>query len=300
MEDTWPPSMTPACRWSSGSPRSMRCSPLSAARSRMIARRCSAWIDAAIDVLRLRQAEIGERLAELLSVTQRWNIDQGDQRCRTLTSEAALRERKHDLERADPRHRMKARRVSPSCRTSGSPSRTSCESGAVAARRAAFGGAEPSQYARTAPILAAPSDRKGSDDTMAASSVFGVDPQEARDDAMRTIEHYHPSSPDARGGAAAREGRPRRQATAPTNATYIAAVGDPTLPDRVREDAAPIRMTGHLRFSAEEVEAVRRVGQVEELRAMSVGTGSAGGFAVPFVLDPSIMLSSERRVESDA
>jgi hypothetical protein len=50
--------------------------------------------------------------------------------------------------------------------------------------------------------------------------------------------------------------------------------------------------TGHLRFTPAEVEAVRKVSAVEAERAMSIGTGSAGGFAVPFVLDPSVMLTS--------
>jgi HK97 family phage major capsid protein len=46
-----------------------------------------------------------------------------------------------------------------------------------------------------------------------------------------------------------------------------------------------------LRFSREETEAVRVVTQVDHERAMSVGTGSAGGFGAPFQLDPSIMIS---------
>ena len=49
--------------------------------------------------------------------------------------------------------------------------------------------------------------------------------------------------------------------------------------------------TGHLRFSPREVEAVQKVAAVQAERAMSIGTGSAGGFAVPYVLDPSIILS---------
>ena len=49
--------------------------------------------------------------------------------------------------------------------------------------------------------------------------------------------------------------------------------------------------TGHLRFAPQEVEAVRQVAQVSGQRAMSIGVGSAGGFGVPFVLDPSIIMS---------
>jgi HK97 family phage major capsid protein len=49
--------------------------------------------------------------------------------------------------------------------------------------------------------------------------------------------------------------------------------------------------TGHLRFTPEEGEAVRLVTAVEAERAMNEGTGSSGGYAVPYVLDPSIIAS---------
>ena len=49
---------------------------------------------------------------------------------------------------------------------------------------------------------------------------------------------------------------------------------------------------GHLRFSPGEVEAVRKVTAIQEERALLTTTGSAGGFAIPFTLDPSVMLSS--------
>jgi HK97 family phage major capsid protein len=50
--------------------------------------------------------------------------------------------------------------------------------------------------------------------------------------------------------------------------------------------------TGNLRFTPEEVAAVRKVSAVMSERALSTGTGSAGGFALPYTLDPSVMLSS--------
>jgi HK97 family phage major capsid protein len=74
-------------------------------------------------------------------------------------------------------------------------------------------------------------------------------------------------------------------------ARYLAAVGDPDYASafgKMLLDPA----TGHLRFTAHEVEAVRRVSRVMEMRGMVEGTGSAGGFGVPFALDASIMLSS--------
>ena len=72
-----------------------------------------------------------------------------------------------------------------------------------------------------------------------------------------------------------------RYIDAVSSASYLSAFGkmivDPT--------------TGHLRFSPREVEAVHKVSAIQAERAMSICTGSAGGFAVPYVLDPSIILS---------
>jgi HK97 family phage major capsid protein len=48
---------------------------------------------------------------------------------------------------------------------------------------------------------------------------------------------------------------------------------------------------GHLRFTPAEVAAVQTASAVDAERAMST-TGSAGGFAIPFTLDPSVMLTS--------
>jgi HK97 family phage major capsid protein len=50
-------------------------------------------------------------------------------------------------------------------------------------------------------------------------------------------------------------------------------------------------MHGHLRFSPEEVDAVRVVSAVQTERALNEGTGSADLFAIPFTLDPSIVIS---------
>jgi HK97 family phage major capsid protein len=74
-------------------------------------------------------------------------------------------------------------------------------------------------------------------------------------------------------------------------ARYLDAVGDPHYNSAFGKMVMD-PMSGHLRFSPREVEAVRKVSAVQEERAMSIATGSAGGFAVPFVLDPSILLTS--------
>jgi HK97 family phage major capsid protein len=47
-----------------------------------------------------------------------------------------------------------------------------------------------------------------------------------------------------------------------------------------------------LRMRREHEEAIRRVVAASEARAMSEGTGSAGGFGVPFALDPTILISN--------
>ncbi len=54
-------------------------------------------------------------------------------------------------------------------------------------------------------------------------------------------------------------------------------------------------MTGHFSWSREEVGAVRRVQNMT--RAMALGTGGAGGFLVPYELDPQILISSGGSVD---
>ena len=82
-----------------------------------------------------------------------------------------------------------------------------------------------------------------------------------------------------------------RRDTLGLDARYIDGVSNPHYERAfwkrvMRPDSAQFEMT------AKEAEAMRIVAQVEEERAMSVGTGSAGGFGVPFTLDPTITLSS--------
>jgi HK97 family phage major capsid protein len=76
-----------------------------------------------------------------------------------------------------------------------------------------------------------------------------------------------------------------------TGARYLSAVADPHYHSAFGKLVSD-PLTGHLRFSPQEVAAVRGVSAVMPERAMSEGTNSAGGFAIPFTLDPSILLSS--------
>jgi HK97 family phage major capsid protein len=113
--------------------------------------------------------------------------------------------------------------------------------------------------------------------------------RQARDAGLRTIERHE--------GILSREAGDnldnlvRRRDPQGTTARYLDAVGSPHYNSAFGKMVAD-PTSGYLRFSPEEVEAVRRVSAVEAERAMNVTTGSAGGFAIPFTLDPSIILSS--------
>ena len=74
-------------------------------------------------------------------------------------------------------------------------------------------------------------------------------------------------------------------------ARYLAAVGDPAY-DSAFGKLLMDPMHGHLRFGPAEVEAVRAVSAIQAERALSL-TGASGGFAVPFALDPTVMLTSD-------
>src|SRR5262245_20235858 len=106
--------------------------------------------------------------------------------------------------------------------------------------------------------------------------------------ALRTIDRYEDELPTDAGDRLVQHVEQRDPLG--LDARYIDAVGSPYY-------ASPfvkmLRNPGdaHLRFSARETEAVRAVTEADEARAMTVGTGSAGGFGAPFQLDPSIMIS---------
>jgi HK97 family phage major capsid protein len=120
----------------------------------------------------------------------------------------------------------------------------------------------------------------------------GYDPTLARQDqtsALRTINQYNNV---LRSDAAdTLDDLVRHRDPTGIDSRYLAAVGDPHYNAAVGKLLSDPQ-TGHLRFSPQEVEAVRRVSAVMYERGMTEGTGSAGGFAIPFSLDPSVLLTS--------
>jgi HK97 family phage major capsid protein len=117
----------------------------------------------------------------------------------------------------------------------------------------------------------------------------GRDPDEHRDRALRTIER-HSDRMDAEASDRI-DGLVRRDDGRNWVARYVDAVGS----DAYRSAFAKLAQdpqNGHLRFTPQEVEAVRVASQVESERAMSIGSGAGGGFLLPFALDPTIMISS--------
>jgi HK97 family phage major capsid protein len=117
------------------------------------------------------------------------------------------------------------------------------------------------------------------------------DPREqVRDQALRTVER-HADVLTAEAGDRL-DDLLRHQDRSGLDAQYINAVADPAY------NTAFGKMLQHgpmapLRFSPEEAAAVQTVNAAEELRTtLQVGSDGAGGFAVPFTLDPTIILTS--------
>jgi len=136
-------------------------------------------------------------------------------------------------------------------------------------------------------------DRGGGGQRFRGAGYGEVPPRvaEDRDRAFRVMDEYRASDVLSARAADRLDEVLRGKDPAGATARYISAVGDPayrTAFSKMLMDPA----TGHLRFSAEEVGAVRAVSQVmAEERAMGVGTGSAGQFLLPIQIDPSIILT---------
>jgi HK97 family phage major capsid protein len=117
-------------------------------------------------------------------------------------------------------------------------------------------------------------------------------PWQARDEAMRTLDRYNDSG-ELRSNAAEtleRLVKDQRDPLALT-ARYLTAAGDPNYTSAFGKILQHGPMAP-LRFSPEEQAAVQKVNQVESQRGLVTGTGSAGGLALPIVIDPSVLLTS--------
>lgn len=112
------------------------------------------------------------------------------------------------------------------------------------------------------------------------------------DSALRTIERHVRRGSIQSHGADRLDHMVRHEDPQGRVARHLRAVGDPNYLTAFGKMLADPQ-SGHLRFSPEEVEAVRRVAEVQSERAISTGTsGTGGGFLLPFELDPSVVISS--------
>jgi len=116
-------------------------------------------------------------------------------------------------------------------------------------------------------------------------------PVESRDSGLHTIERYRNQEALTSKAADRLDELVRKSDTTGVDGRYLAAVGDPHYNSAFGKLLAD-PVLGHNRMTKEEVAAVQKVNAVEAERAMSIGTTTAGGFAVPFTLDPSVMLTS--------
>jgi HK97 family phage major capsid protein len=110
---------------------------------------------------------------------------------------------------------------------------------------------------------------------------------EQREAALRAIEDHDELSSQA---ADRLDGYVRSDKTG-TDAEYLAAIADPDYETSfmrriTNPDSAPFES------SPAETAAAQRVQRAMAERALSIGTDTAGGFAVPFTLDPSVQLTS--------
>ena len=118
---------------------------------------------------------------------------------------------------------------------------------------------------------------------------------ENRDDGLRSIEHYADRLTPA--AADRLDQLVRGDDLRSLSGKYLAAVGDPAYRAAWTKVLADPQ-TGYGMLEADEAEAMRRVSAVMAERALSTygSGGAAGGYAVPFTLDPTVMLSSDGSV----
>lgn len=131
-----------------------------------------------------------------------------------------------------------------------------------------------------------------------AGASFGPEPhsndshKHARDEALHTIEYWQKRSKLSSEAAGRLDNLVTTKDPEGIDARYLRAVGDPdynTAFGKFLQEPA----FGYMRFTAKEQEAWQRVQTAEAQRALASGTTTAGGFAIPFTLDPTIILTSD-------
>jgi len=120
-----------------------------------------------------------------------------------------------------------------------------------------------------------------------------IDPHRraALDGALKTLERQQSTDVMSNDAASRIEAVVRHGDVTGATGRYIAAVGADAYATAFTKiltygDSAVVRMT------TAEQQAIQRVSQVEAERAMTDGTGSAGGYGLPLGVDPSINLTS--------
>jgi HK97 family phage major capsid protein len=111
------------------------------------------------------------------------------------------------------------------------------------------------------------------------------------DDCLRTLERHQRDDRLSDRAVTSAEKLVRHQDPSGTTARYIAAAGAPEYATAFLK-LLQYGTAASMRMSPAELRSVEQVTRVESERAMDVATGSAGGFAVPISIDPSINLTS--------
>ena len=120
-----------------------------------------------------------------------------------------------------------------------------------------------------------------------------VDPHRraALDVGLRTLERAQRDGVMFTSAAERMEAALRHSDPTGTTGRYIAAVGADAYNSAFGK-LLQYGATASMRMTAEEMAAMQRVSQVESERVMSDGTTTAGGFAIPIGIDPTINLTS--------
>jgi HK97 family phage major capsid protein len=117
----------------------------------------------------------------------------------------------------------------------------------------------------------------------------GFDPAQMRDRALRVVDYYQRELSPAAGDRV--DGVLRNADLTGDTAAWIVATANPAYASAFAKMLAD-PMMGHNRFDREEIEAVRQVSQVQiRNAALQEDTGTGGAYAIPFTLDPTVILT---------